>query len=598
MLRGMRPPMWPRRRKNIRPARHGRGLSDRSRTPPAGRVTAGVRRCRVESPRIAAAATFPPPRRSPVVYAATPATSPRMRRALAAIGAVALLAGMLLAVPARAAEPRIIDDIVVRSDDGVPIVATLMLPPGASRKHRVPAILQTHGWGGTRQRTPDGTAGLLLQRGYAILTWDSRGFGESGGEANVAAPQFEVRDAKALIDYLAARREIRRDGPGDPRVGWIGGSNAAGIQFNTAALDRRVDAIAPEISWGDLPQDLVPNQVPKLGWNELLYGAGAAGAAADGVQSPAGTQLGVYAKQIHEGHAQIVTTGEQSSGITRWFSRRSTTQRSQRIRTPTLIIQGSIDTLFPLEDAFDNYRRIAANGTPVKLMAYCSGHSLAGCQYPGGATGYPKGLPSGELPLYQLRIINWMDRYVKGRRGVDTGPEVEWQAQNGRYYGARRFPLPGTEMVRGNAMTTGALIGPGRTGGDGPANGAPASADELGVTAARSVILPGAKNVRTIFGVPRVRLTGSARGLASHVFFELVDVAPDGTRVTLDDQTMPIRLGHGDVRRTFDLHGVAWKLKRRHALELEITTGSAQYGVPRQGAYTVDLRAVTVLPIS
>ncbi len=519
------------------------------------------------------------------------------RRTVAAAIVGSLLAGFLLTAPATAAGPTIIDRIVVRSDDGVPIVATLMLPAGASSAKRVPAILQTHGWGGSRQRTPDGTAGLLLERGYAILTWDSRGFGESGGEANVAAPRFEVRDAKALLDYLATRPEIKRDAPGDPRVGWIGGSNAAGVQFNTAALDRRVDAIAPEISWGDLPQDLTPNQVPKLAWDELLYFAGAATATARGLQSPAGTQTGAYAKEIHLGHAQMVATGEQSSDITRWFAHRSTTQRSQRITTPTLIIQGSIDTLFPLQDAFDNYRRVASKGTPVKLMAYCSGHTLVGCKYPGGATGYPGGVPKGKLPIYQQRIIDWMDRYVKGRR-VATGPEVEWQAQDGRYYGASRFPLPGTETVRGKTMSTGTLVGPGRTGGDGPANGAPAPAHEIGSTAARSVVLAPAKRVRTIFGVPRVNLTGSVQGLTAHAYFELVDVAADGRRVTLDDQTMPIRLGNGTVNRTLSLHGVAWKLQPGHALELEVTTGSAQYAAPRHGPYSVNLRAVTLLPVS
>ncbi len=158
----------------------------------------------------------------------------------------------LLVTPAPAGHAqeavRIEDDIVVTSSDGTPIVATLMLPAEASAASPVPVVMGTHGWAGSRATSPSGLAAGLLDRGYAILTWDSRGFGESGGEANVGAPGFEVEDAKTLLTYLAGRPEILTDGPNDPRVGWIGGSNAGGVQLNTAALDDRVDAIVPEIS--------------------------------------------------------------------------------------------------------------------------------------------------------------------------------------------------------------------------------------------------------------------------------------------------------------------------------------------------------------
>jgi ABC-2 type transport system ATP-binding protein len=521
-----------------------------------------------------------------------------VRRILPLLGLVLALAVAPLGAGAAQDAPAIEDRLVIRSADGTPIVATLMLPAGASAEAPVPAILQTHGWGGSRQRRPGGTSGILLERGYAILTWDSRGFGESGGEANVAAPEFEVRDAQALIDYLALRPEIAKERRNDPLVGWIGGSNAAGVQLNTAAVDDRIDAIAPEIPWGDLVQDLIPNGVPKVAWDELLYAAGFATAQTAGLQSPAGTQLGAYAKEIHLGHAQIVATGELSSDISAWYAHRSTVRRADQITAPTLIVQGSIDTLFPLEDAFDLYRLASASSKHVKLMAYCSGHSLVGCRYPGGRSGYPQGKPAGVLDVWQQRIVDWMDRWVKDDERVDTGPAVEWQAQDGIYYGARSFPLPRTEAVAGVPMTTGTLTGPGATGGDGAANGAPAPSNELGRTASRAVVLPAADEVRPILGVPTVQLTGTVQGLTAHAFFELVDVAPDGTRVTLDDQTMPLKLGNGSVNRSFDLHGIAWMLQPGHALELEVTTGSAQYAVPRTGPYTVNLTAQVTFPIS
>ena len=147
----------------------------------------------------------------------------------AALLTTSALLVMALSTPGRAQDAvRIEDDIVVTSSDGTPIVATLMLPGGASAATPVPAVMGTHGWAGSRATTPSGLVAHLLERGYAVLTWDSRGFGESGGEANVGAPGFEVEDARALLTYLAGRPEILTDAPGDPRVGWIGGSNAGG----------------------------------------------------------------------------------------------------------------------------------------------------------------------------------------------------------------------------------------------------------------------------------------------------------------------------------------------------------------------------------
>jgi ABC-2 type transport system ATP-binding protein len=227
-------------------------------------------------------------------------------------------------------------------------------------------------------------------------------------------------------------------------------------------------------------------------------------------------------------------------------------------------------------------------------MAYCAGHTL-GCPYPGGASGYPEGA-GDRPPLFEDRIVAWLDRYVKGE-DVDTGPRVEWQAQDGYYYEASRYPLPGTRYVTLKTVRTGELTGPGSTGGDGATDANPAPQEELGETATRKRIATLNGRSRAVFGVPKVKLSGSVAGGPGYVFLELVDVAKDGARVTLDDQTMPVSLREGRFRRTVALHGVAWKLQPGHRLELEITTGSSQYQAARN-PYTVKLKAVTKLPIA
>jgi ABC-2 type transport system ATP-binding protein len=345
--------------------------------------------------------------------------------------------------------------------------------------------------------------------------------------------------------------------------------------------------------------------VAKQNWDALLYASGLATGTANGLQSAAGPQTSAYPPQIHQAFVETTVTGNVSQPIRDWFSFRSTTARSAEIRTPTLIIQGTIDGLFPLQDAFTNYLNIRGatahlpeeERTPVKLIAYCSGHSLAGCSYPGGASGYPQGA-AGRPPIYQDRIVAWLDRYVKGDEDVDTGPEVEWQAQDGRYYGASAYPLPDAESLAGLSMSSGTLVGPGPGGGDGATDGNPAPGEELGRTAARAVVLPAPEQALSILGIPSIKLTGSVTGVAAHVFFELVDVAPDGTRVTVDDQVTPLALAGGTIDQTLDLNGVAWRLEPGHRMELEVTTGSTQYAAPRTGPYAVSLSAQLNLPVT
>src|SRR5688572_17979752 len=107
-----------------------------------------------------------------------------MRKLLAAALAAA---AMLPAVPAaQAAQPPIRGAIT--SFDGTQIVYNLFLPDGASASNPAPVVMQTHGWGGTGAASLGGQNAEFVADGWALLTWDSRGFGASGGETYVDDP--------------------------------------------------------------------------------------------------------------------------------------------------------------------------------------------------------------------------------------------------------------------------------------------------------------------------------------------------------------------------------------------------------------------------
>jgi len=132
--------------------------------------------------------------------------------------------------------------------------ATLYLPS----RTPAPAVLVAHGFGGSKASV-DADARDLAERGFVALAWSARGFGRSTGQIALDSPDHEVADGSRLIDYLATRPEVRRDAPGDPRVGVTGGSYGGAFALLLAGYDPRVDAIAPAITWNDLGQALFPN---------------------------------------------------------------------------------------------------------------------------------------------------------------------------------------------------------------------------------------------------------------------------------------------------------------------------------------------------
>ena len=79
-----------------------------------------------------------------------------------------------------------------------------------------------------------------------MLTWDARGFYESGGTVMIDHRDFEGRDVRELIDFVAAQPEALLDAAGDPRVGMNGPSTSRISRRREARTDAaRPRAIRP-----------------------------------------------------------------------------------------------------------------------------------------------------------------------------------------------------------------------------------------------------------------------------------------------------------------------------------------------------------------
>jgi ABC-2 type transport system ATP-binding protein len=235
----------------------------------------------------------------------------------------------------------------IDSFDGTELAATLYEPTGEGRH---PAMLMTHGYGGSRADV-DAWAAMYARNGYVTLTYDSRGFGDSGGEVNVDGPK-EVKDAQTLITWLADDDSVTTDGPNDPRIGMDGLSYAGGIQLNTAAAegrgdgvpesDDRLDAIVPRWAWHDLSYSLAPNDVIKSGWQTFLLAAGAAGSRLAG--DDARDYVQGQSSELYEHAAESAAQNELTEDARAFFESRSPVQDLGDITAPALFVQPSFST--------------------------------------------------------------------------------------------------------------------------------------------------------------------------------------------------------------------------------------------------------------
>jgi ABC-2 type transport system ATP-binding protein len=387
----------------------------------------------------------------------------------------------------------------------VSLDTTLYLPATTP----APAVLVAHGFGGSKASV-DADARDLASHGFVVLAWSARGFGDSTGQISLDDPDHEVADARALVDWLATRPEVTQDGPGDPRVGVTGGSYGGALALLLAGYDRRIDAIAPVITWNDLGQALFPNAattaalptdtpahgasgpdgVFKRGWAGLLFSVGltpsddpaaaaaskvsggapagadapaappsatpAGGAAptASGQAPPAGAApltCGRFTAELCAAYTDAATTGRLSPAIAALLQRSSPSTVTDRIAAPTLLVQGEQDTLFGLDQADANARQIAANGTPVKVLWYGGGHD-------GGAPG----------ASVREAIDDWFAFHL-AHTGPDPGTGFAYTVQSGVRTGGSAPNSRTVEAAAYPGISGSATAGTQRLGLDGPA---------------------------------------------------------------------------------------------------------------------------------
>jgi pimeloyl-ACP methyl ester carboxylesterase len=319
------------------------------------------------------------------------------RRSVVFIAVLSLVASLAVVAPASAEET--VEQVTVTSlaEDQTTIAITVFKPAAADAANQAPVIFDSHGWGGARRQTVDGTVRALLDAGFGVVSIDQRGHGESGGLRNVQDPALEGQDIKAVIDYTATALPWvlhNTDAEGNPIadnpvLGAIGGSYGGGYQTMTALTEisetgsTRFDALAPEITWYDLPTALAPQGVARTSWITALYAT--AKAPENTVpefidQSFAwGAATGQWpGREVPFGAAEEAAGIPNMTEIFRSHSPRGFADQGIKLNIPVLQRQGITDNLFNLNEGlhiFEDALTAEARAKSV-FTGYNGGHVL------------------------------------------------------------------------------------------------------------------------------------------------------------------------------------------------------------------------------
>ncbi|WP_055536444.1 alpha/beta fold hydrolase [Streptomyces alboniger] len=514
------------------------------------------------------------------------------RRLLAAAAAVVVLAGAGTWTAVAS------DDgpSVHRSDgtldaDGAKIDTSFFTAGDPAAKR--PAVLIGHGFGGSKNDVREQAEDLAAD-GYAVLTWSARGFGKSTGKIGLNDPEGEVADVSKLIDWLAKRPEVRLDKDGDPRVGVTGASYGGAVSLLAAGTDRRVDAIAPQITYWNLADALFPDGVFKKLWAGSFINTGGG--------------CDRFEKRLCDMYNRVAVAGKPDAKARELLAARSPAAVGDRIKVPTFLAQGQTDSLFPLGQGDAIARAVRANGAPVAVDWIAGGHD-------GG---------DPERARVERRVGAWFDRYLKGDKSADTGPAFRVTRTGGvdstdgaaRLRGASADTYPGLESAR----RTVPLGGRERTF-DNPAGASPPAVSTLPGLGGRglsrltslgvgvSLDIPGqnatfmskplSEDLR-ITGTPTVRAHVKSSREDAVLFAKVYDVGPGGKQQVLPSQLVaPVRIEGAKDGKDVELRlpAIDHEVRKGHRLRLALASTDLGYASPADPAsYTVSLKSDLEVP--
>ncbi len=125
------------------------------------------------------------------------------------------------------------------------IVGRLLLPKNYQQGDKFPIFIIIGAWTQVKEQTQYFYGKKLATKGFAVLNFDPRFWGESGGEPRYyESTQEKVKDVLNAIKFLKSRPEIDTT-----KINLIGVCAGAGVMLRVAAQSRDVAHVATVAAW-------------------------------------------------------------------------------------------------------------------------------------------------------------------------------------------------------------------------------------------------------------------------------------------------------------------------------------------------------------
>ena len=142
------------------------------------------------------------------------------------------------------AEAAQVKDVTFESNNQT-LAGNLYLPDDYQEGTKLPGVVVTGAWTTVKEQMPATYAEEMADRGYAVLAFDFRNWGESGGkERQLENPAHKTEDIIAAANYLTTRDEV--DGN---KIAGLGICASAGYMADAAVQSDDIKSIALVAPW-------------------------------------------------------------------------------------------------------------------------------------------------------------------------------------------------------------------------------------------------------------------------------------------------------------------------------------------------------------
>jgi fermentation-respiration switch protein FrsA (DUF1100 family) len=546
----------------------------------------------------------------------------------------------------------------VPSFDGVPLDVDVTLP--AQGNGPFPTIVMLHGWGGSKTDfESDDPAGngsttyhynnaFYARKGYAVVNYSARGFGNScgggpGGDhsgpcgkgyVHLADTRYEARDTQYLLGRLVDQGITRPNAIGVTGISY-GGGQSTELAFLNDKIRRLDGSLAPWKSpqgtplhiaaawprwpWSDLVDALLPNGrfldntvapkgqslnpvgVPIQSYISGLFALGQATGYYCGT-APASTPCTDREANLPMSFAEIQAGQPLSADAKNALRLTYANHSGYALRfvpghsrpAPLLIENGWTDDLFPPSQALRPYNYLRAQYTnfPVSLQFGDLGHSR-GANKP-ATNQYLNGQGAR---FFAARLLHYGSGPAPGsvttftqtcpKTAPDGGPyrAATWQALQ------RPGPAFGSDAVKtftsaGGDPDVAKEFDP--IAGTSDSCKSIAETNESNTATYRHRFTSG----MTMMGLPTIRAHIDVTGQYGQIAARLWDITPDGRQRLISRGVYSLRSNQsGDIK--FQLHGNGWRWAKDDVAELQLLGRDAPYYQAGNYPFTVkvsDLR--------